>query len=72
MEENKVSYEEAMNRLEDIVRTLDMGEVGLDESITLFKEGLTMVKECRSQLDKAEGEIKILLNGEFAEWTQQA
>ena len=51
MEENKVSYEEAMNRLEDIVRTLDMGEVGLDESITLFKEGLTMVKECRSQLD---------------------
>ena len=72
MEENKVSYAEAMNRLEDIVRTLDMGEVGLDESITLFKEGLTMVKECRSQLDKAEGEIKILLNGEFADWTQQA
>ena len=72
MEENKVSYEEAMNRLEDIVRTLDMGEVGLDESITLFKEGLTMVKECRSQLDKAEGEIKILLNGVFADWTQQA
>ena len=72
MEENKVSYEEAMNRLEDIVRTLDMGEVGLDGSITLFKEGLTMVKECRSQLDKAEGEIKILLNGEFADWTQQA
>ena len=72
MEENKVSYEEAMNRLEDIVRTLDMGEVGLDESITLFKEGLTMVKECRSQLDKAEGEIKILRNGEFADWTQQA
>lgn len=72
MDEKELSYEEAMNRLEDIVRTLDMGEVGLDESITLFKEGLTMVKECRSQLDKAEGEIKILLNGEFTDWAQQA
>ena len=72
MEDKTISYEEAMNKLETIVQTLDRGEVGLDESITLFKEGLSMVQACRAQLDKAEGEIKILMNGEFTDLADQA
>ena len=72
MEEKTLSYEEAMTKLETIVQTLDRGEVGLDESINLFKEGLSMVQACRAQLDKAEGEIKILMNGEFTDFADQA
>ena len=71
MEEQTLKYEEAIKRLESIVRLLDEGEVSLDESMTLFKEGLSMVQICRAQLDKAEGEIKILLNGEFTDISEQ-
>lgn len=72
MEEKTKTYEEAIGRLEDIVRALDAGEVGLDESLMLFKEGLAMVQTCRAQLEKAEGEIKILLDGEFTDFVKQS
>lgn len=63
----KQSFEQAMNRLEEIVRLLERGECGLDESLKLFEEGAKLAGQCNEMLDKAEQKVNLLLNGETGE-----
>ena len=58
------AFEQALARLEEIVRALDGGEAPLDESLALFEEGVSLVKLCSEKLDKAEQTVKILVRGE--------
>lgn len=62
-EQKELNFEEAMARLEQIVRALEGGNVPLDESLTLYEEGVKLVKLCSSRLDNAEKRIKILVDG---------
>ena len=63
MSENKKeqSFESALSRLEELVRVLDSGEKGLDESLVLFEEGVSLVRFCTEKLDTAEQKVKILM-----------
>ena len=63
MAEKKVSFEQAMGRLEEIVRRLEQGDAPLEESLALFEEGTRLVKQCSAQLDKAEQKVSKLLAG---------
>ena len=62
-EQPELKFEEAMARLEQIVRALEGGNVPLDESLTLYEEGVRLVKLCSSRLEIAEKRIKILVDG---------
>ena len=69
-EQPELNFEEAMARLEQIVRALEGGNVPLDESLTLYEEGVKLVKLCSARLENAEKRIKILVdagNGTLAE-----
>ena len=57
MSDNK-TFEESMARLEQIVRIMERGEVPLDESLKLFREGTSLVQSCGKLLEDAELEIK--------------
>lgn len=63
MAEKKVSFEQAMDRLEEIVRQLERGDAPLEEALSLFEEGTRLVKKCSTQLDKAEQKVSKLLAG---------
>ena len=52
------AFEEALARLEQIVDLLDDGNLPLDESLALFKEGTKLAKACRDQLAEAEAQVK--------------
>ena len=68
MAENKEkTFEEAMARLEEIVRALDGGSAGLDDSLGLFEEGIALVKLCNAKLEGAEQKVKLLAKGENGE-----
>lgn len=56
----KKSYEDSVKRLEDIVSTLERGEISLDESLKLFEEGTKLVTFCNEYLDKAQTKIREL------------
>ena len=58
MNEKNMTFEAAMQRLEQIVRTLERGDAQLDESLKLFQEGTELVRACGKLLDEAELEIK--------------
>lgn len=58
--EEETTFEEAIARLEAIVRLLESGSAPLDESLTLFEEGVGLVKLCNARLDNAEQKVKLL------------
>ena len=58
MSNQKLTFEQSMQRLEQIVRTLERGEAPLDESLKLFQEGTELVRSCGKLLDEAELQVK--------------
>lgn len=57
---NNMKFEEALKRLEEIVRTLEGGESPLDASLELYEEAVALVKVCNSRLDAAEQKVTML------------
>ena len=69
-ERKKLSFEQAMERLEEIVIILERGEAPLEESLSLFEEGAKLMKQCSDLLDKAEQKVTkltITADAELAE-----
>ena len=56
-----MSYEEAVQRLEEVVKQLETGDVALQESMELFEEGVALAKFCGKKLDEAEAKIQLLV-----------
>ena len=69
--EQSISFEAAMKRLEEIVRTMERGELPLEESLRLFEEGVALVNSCGKQLDEAEMKIVKLMKGPDGEPIEQ-
>ena len=62
MEQSK-SFEASMKRLEEIVRTMERGDMPLEQSLALFEEGTALVRSCAAMLDEAEMKIVKLMKG---------
>ena len=58
-----VQFEAAMNRLEEIVRAMEKGDLPLEQSMQLFEEGTGLVKSCNQLLSNAELKIAQLMKG---------
>lgn len=66
----KMTFEEALARLEETVRKLEAGNLPLDEAVAIFEEGTRLARLCNKQLDAAELKVSQLVqlpNGEFGE-----
>ena len=59
-QENK-TFEESMQRLEQIVRAMERGDVALEESLKLFQEGTELVRSCNRLLDEAQLQVKKIM-----------
>ncbi|RYH09978.1 exodeoxyribonuclease VII small subunit [Tropicimonas sp. IMCC6043] len=53
----KMSFEQAMTELEQVVKTLEAGDVALEDSIRLYERGDALRKRCEAQLQAAEEKI---------------
>lgn len=58
MSQSKPTFEENMQRLEQIVRAMERGDVPLEESLKLFQEGTELVRKCGKILDEAQLQVK--------------
>lgn len=61
MNNENLTYEEAILKLESILKELEDDNCTLNDSIDKFKKGVELYNYCNDLLSKAEGEIKILL-----------
>ena len=62
-QENK-TFEANMQRLEQIVRAMERGDVALEESLKLFQEGTELVSSCGQLLDNAELQVKKIMSAQ--------
>ena len=60
MADIKITFEDAMKRIEEIVSMLENGNTSLDESIELFEEATKLCAFCNERLETAEQKIKSL------------
>ncbi|MCX7634812.1 MAG: exodeoxyribonuclease VII small subunit [Syntrophales bacterium] len=63
----KDRFEDAMNRLEEIVHRMETGELSLDESLKAFEEGIKLARFCSKKLEEAEKRIELLVRDEQGE-----
>ena len=61
MNQKNHTFEENMLRLEQIVRSMERGDVPLEESLKLFQEGTDLVRQCGKLLDDAELQVKKIM-----------
>ena len=58
------SFEEALERLDQIVQKLEQGDLSLDESLKLFQEGVELSRFCTKRLTQAEEKVMKLIKTE--------
>lgn len=61
MNQQNQTFEASMTRLEQIVRTMERGDVALEESLKLFQEGTELIRNCQKLLDDAQFQIKKIM-----------
>lgn len=64
-------FEEKLKELENIVKTLENGDVSLDDMLTLFERGIKLTKSCSETLNNAEQKITMLIKGMNGEMDEQ-
>jgi exodeoxyribonuclease VII small subunit len=57
-------FEDRLTALEAVVERLERGELSLEESVRLFEEGVGLSNACKLELERAEGRIQVLVEGE--------
>lgn len=63
MSKKSMTFEESMERLDQIVRALETGDASLEDSIKLFEEGTKLAAKCKELLDTAELKVTKLTAG---------
>ena len=61
MNQNNMTFEQSIQRLEQIVRAMERGDVALEESLKLFQEGTELVRNCNQLLDDAQLQVKKIM-----------
>lgn len=59
-EESPLTFEESLEQLEQIVRQLEQGRLGLSESLDVYSQGIQHLKQCYRTLESAERKIELL------------
>lgn len=56
-----LSFEKALERLQEIVAELENPEKGLEDSLVLFEEGISLSRFCRSRIDEIQKRVEVVL-----------
>jgi len=60
-EEEQLTFEVALQKLEETVHALEGEGLTLEESLACYQEGVRLVRLCRQRLKEAEGKLQVLL-----------
>ncbi len=56
----EIKFEKALERLQEIVETLENGNIDIEKSLEYYEEGINLIKQCSSKLKKIENKIALL------------
>ena len=58
MTKSELRFEQALERLEAVVAKLEAGNASLDEALSLYEEGMELIRQCNAQLDGAQQRVE--------------
>ena len=61
---NEFNFEEKLQDLEQLVTRMEDGNLGLEDSLKAFEDGVKLVKECQQALEAAEQKVKVLTSAD--------
>ena len=61
---NDFNFEEKLRELEQLVTRMEDGDLGLEESLAAFENGVKLVRDCQQALEAAEQKVKVLTSAE--------
>ena len=67
MIKNDMNFEDAVKELEQTVRNMESGDLGLDDLLADFEKGIGLLRQCEKKLAEAEGRIAVLTQAEITE-----
>lgn len=53
-------FESGLSRLEEVVKNLEAGDLPLEKTVALYREGLYLSNNCKERLEKAQNELTVL------------
>lgn len=57
-----LDFEKALSELENLVETMEQGDISLEESLKHFERGVELTRQCQTSLKEAEQKVKILIS----------
>jgi len=66
------TFEQALGKLEEIVRHLEKGDLTLDDSLKAFEEGIKWSRMCEQKLSEAKGKVEMLVKSASGEMKETA
>jgi exodeoxyribonuclease VII small subunit len=67
----KINFEKSLERLEEITRELESGELSLDASLKLFEEGIKLSRQCQKKLTETEQKLEILKSNNIDDFSEE-
>ena len=67
-----LTYEEALEQLEDAINTLELGEQTLEQSLAFYGRGQTLARRCSYLLDQAELKVKMLSGDDLVDFEPES
>lgn len=55
------NFEQSLEQLEELVETMESGDLSLEESLKAFESGIKLTRECQTRLQEAEQKVQILV-----------
>ncbi len=68
----QLKFETALSRLEEKVKSLEKGDLPLEEALKIFEEGIRLSKSCLKTLEETEKKVEILIEGKGGRKETQA
>lgn len=56
-----IDFEQQLGALEDLVKSLESGELSLEESLKSFEQGIAVARDCQAALKQAEQKVEVLM-----------
>ena len=60
--QSSFNFEEALEELEELVTSMEDGDLSLEDSLKAFEKGIKLTRECQTALKKAEQKVQVLLD----------
>lgn len=68
--EKVLTLEENFKQLEEMIEKLEDKEIGLEESFSLYEQGMNLLKQCNDQIDRVEKKVMVMnQNGALDEFS---